>query len=768
VGETSKGDGVIIVPSIIRREGSQETVFNKDRTSIGKTIHSTHRPLLGVFPLREKLLRTKTFDYNSLSAIHKNTQGTLRVGAASVRLIPNHNCGCLFSTLSSTSSASLHPWFITGFADAESCFSVSFFRVNTIKIGWRTQASFQITLHQKDLALLESIRLFFQVGKISDHGKDSIIYQVRSSKDLEVIIAHFDKFPLITQKQADYELFKMAVEVIKNKTHTSVEGLNKLLSLKASINNGLSPALKEAFPKVIPVQRPLVVDQEIKDPNWVSGFASGEGCFNINIKKLSSGKLVETAGLRHLITQGSRDEIILKGLVDYLGCGKINAVSNQDVYNFTVSRISDITDKIIPFYSTYRIEGVKALDFSDFCKAAELIKNKAIRGPEGLAQIRQIKARMNKGRLNINTQSIRRMSIQVFSKCYINPATDLELARGATTQGIRYISSSKPAALTCVGESLSPALHTQGSTKKSLNPWFITGFTDAEGCFMVNILKVPKLRVGWRVQPVFQIGPRPGDGELLNNLQAYFAGSGFMTKLTSNSIIFRIFSLEQLDKVIDHFEQYPLQTKKHVDYCLFKEVVMKMKRGEHLTTEGLQDIINLKATLNKGLTPLLQEAFPKCIPVPRSLMENRQIPDPYWAAGFTSGEGCFTINITKSSASKTGFLVNLRFQISQHSRDEELIRSFIGYLGCGRYYSLKGSQLRVDFVVTSLSDILNKINPFFRDYPILGVKSKDFQSWSEAAELMRKKEHLNVEGLEKIRKIKASINKASTSTSRKD
>lgn len=81
-------------------------------------------------------------------------------------------------------------------------------------------------------------------------------------------------------------------------------------------------------------------------------------------------------------------------------------------------------------------------------------------------------------------------------------------------------------------------------------------------------------------------------------------------------------------------------------------------------------------------------------------------------------------------------MVNLRFQVSQHSRDEELIRSFIGYMGCGRYYSLKGSQLRGDFVVTSLPDILNKINPFFRNYPIIGVKSKDFQSWSEAAELM--------------------------------
>lgn len=93
----------------------------------------------------------------------------------------------------------------------------------------------------------------------------------------------------------------------------------------------------------------------------------------------------------------------------------------------------------------------------------------------------------------------------------------------------------------------------------------------------------------------------------------------------------------------------------------------------------------------------------------------------------SEGSAAQDINITKSSAS-TLRVVNLRFQVSQHSRDEELIRSFIGYKGCGRYYSLKGSQLRGDFVVTSLPDILNKINPFFRDYPIIGVKSKDFQS----------------------------------------
>ena len=53
-----------------------------------------------------------------------------------------------------------------------------------------------------------------------------------------------------------------------------------------------------------------------------------------------------------------------------------------------------------------------------------------------------------------------------------------------------------------------------------------------------------------------------------------------------------------------------------------------MKRGEHLTLEGLQEIVQFKANLNKGLTPLLKEFFPKCIPVPRPQVENKYIPDP--------------------------------------------------------------------------------------------------------------------------------------------
>ena len=56
---------------------------------------------------------------------------------------------------------------------------------------------------------------------------DAVKYQVSSIKDLAVIIEHFDKYPLITQKWSDYELFKQAVELIKRKEHLRVEGFKQ-------------------------------------------------------------------------------------------------------------------------------------------------------------------------------------------------------------------------------------------------------------------------------------------------------------------------------------------------------------------------------------------------------------------------------------------------------------------------------------------------------------------------------------------------------------
>jgi hypothetical protein len=191
----------------------------------------------------------------------------------------------------------------------------------------------------------------------------------------------------------------MGVKMLNDKSHLTIEGLEKFIALRASVNLGLSPNLKASFSNVIPVQRPLVKDQQIKDPQWLAGFVSGDGGFFIKIQNSSSGdKIGAKLSLKFQITQHSKDEQLMKSLVSYLGCGRYEARSGDpgvQAGDFVVTKFTDIAEKIIPFFNKYTIRGVKALDFSDFSTVAEIIKNKDHLTPDGLDQIRRIKAGTN-------------------------------------------------------------------------------------------------------------------------------------------------------------------------------------------------------------------------------------------------------------------------------------------------------------------------------------------------------------------------------------
>ena len=131
---------------------------------------------------------------------------------------------------------------------------------------------------------------------------------------------------------------------------------------------------------------------------WVAGFASGEGSFNISIGEDPNTKTGYKVGLRFQITQHSRDAEFLKLLVDYFNCGGFYSSENQEIGNYIVSNLSDISEKIVPFFEKYPILGNKELDFSDFYKALNLIKNKKHLEESGLEKIRELKHGMNRGR----------------------------------------------------------------------------------------------------------------------------------------------------------------------------------------------------------------------------------------------------------------------------------------------------------------------------------------------------------------------------------
>lgn len=80
----------------------------------------------------------------------------------------------------------------------------------------------------------------------------------------------------------------------------------------------------------------------------------------------------------------------------------------------------------------------------------------------------------------------------------------------------------------------------------------------------------------------------------------------------------------------------------------------------------------------------------------------------------------------------------------------------MSFLGCGIYYARSEHNFG-EFIVTKFSDITDKIIAFFEKYPIQGVKSLDSTEFKRVAELMKNKDHLSQEGLEKIRQIKAGM-----------
>lgn len=112
----------------------------------------------------------------------------------------------------------LNPFFVTGFSDGEACFHLAIGKNSKYKNGYYVNPGFSIVLHQKDKALLEKIQAYFGgIGTISTRSGKFSQFRVFSIEDLNTIIYHFENYPLITQKQNDYILFKKALDLIKKK-----------------------------------------------------------------------------------------------------------------------------------------------------------------------------------------------------------------------------------------------------------------------------------------------------------------------------------------------------------------------------------------------------------------------------------------------------------------------------------------------------------------------------------------------------------------------
>ena len=87
---------------------------------------------------------------------------------------------------------------------------------------------------------------------------------------------------------------------------------------------------------------------------------------------------------------------------------------------------------------------------------------------------------------------------------------------------------------------------TSSTIINSLNPFFITSFTDAEGSFACIIRKSTGHRLRWRAEVVFQIALHKKDLELLKQIQAFFGGIGTIANSSYDMCAFRVTSPKQI------------------------------------------------------------------------------------------------------------------------------------------------------------------------------------------------------------------------------
>ncbi len=133
-----------------------------------------------------------------------------------------------------------------------------------------------------------------------------------------------------------------------------------------------------------------------------------------------------------------------------------------------------------------------------------------------------------------------------------------------------------------------------------LDAGWVTGFVDGEGCFHIAINPQPEMTVGYQVLPEFTVVQHERDVQLLYALKAFF-GCGVVRKNHGNRMAYRVRGKEHLlQTIIPFFMQHPLKSKKNVDFLKFRDVLLMMEKGEHLTEEGIEKIRGIASQMNRN------------------------------------------------------------------------------------------------------------------------------------------------------------------------
>ena len=128
---------------------------------------------------------------------------------------------------------------------------------------------------------------------------------------------------------------------------------------------------------------------------------------------------------------------------------------------------------------------------------------------------------------------------------------------------------------------------------------YISGYVDGEGCFTVSIAPRATLLLGWEVRPGFSVSQNGDRAEVLHAIQSYFGCGSIRPDRSDKTLKWETRRLEDiLDRVVPHFERFPLLSGKRYDFERFASICRLMAGGAHLRRDGLGEIVELASGMN--------------------------------------------------------------------------------------------------------------------------------------------------------------------------
>ena len=129
--------------------------------------------------------------------------------------------------------------------------------------------------------------------------------------------------------------------------------------------------------------------------------------------------------------------------------------------------------------------------------------------------------------------------------------------------------------------------------------WYLSGFCDGEGSFNVSLRMRKDHKINWQVVLTFNVAQRDVTNLLL--LQKSLRCGRLQTRSDGVHYFVVTSYMDLLEKVIPFFDRFPLQSvMKKKNFDIFKQTVVIVNSGKHLTPTGFMDIVELREGLNEG------------------------------------------------------------------------------------------------------------------------------------------------------------------------